>query len=184
MECIKKGYWKTDDAVNKKNLGRESGSTAVTAVLVNEKGVRSVYVANIGDTSAMLVRNGQGMLVTEEHKAKSSKERERVIANGGTIEGGRIMGEFDLAVTRAFGDFLLKKWVIPEPYVNKIELTAADSYLLLASDGLWDSMSLNECTELLNLNAGENVLRKTQLLLDECILKGSTDNITIILVEL
>ena len=58
--------------------------------------------------------------------------------------GLRVMGM--LACTRAIGDHDLQEYgVIPEPEVMKLERSADDSWLILASDGLWDMLS-NEVT--------------------------------------
>lgn len=44
-----------------------------------------------------------------------------------------------MAVTRAFGDFSLKKTgVTCDPDVRRISLTLEHKYLIVASDGLWD----------------------------------------------
>lgn len=45
-----------------------------------------------------------------------------------------------LAVSRAFGDILLKKWVISEPEIRKLQLTSDCGFLVIASDGLWNKV--------------------------------------------
>jgi serine/threonine protein phosphatase PrpC len=45
-----------------------------------------------------------------------------------------------LAVSRAFGDILLKKWVISEPDIRKVQLTVDCDFLVMASDGLWNKV--------------------------------------------
>jgi len=166
LDAIKKGYTKTDDALGKKGLGQDCGSTAVTAVFALENGKKFLYTANIGDTSAVLIRDGSAILLTEEHKAKSPKEKERILSTGGVIEGGRIIGEgADLAVTRAFGDFCLKKWVIPDPYVSKMELLPSDSFVVIATDGLWDALSGKEVASIIMANLQETPLKLAELLL-------------------
>ncbi len=54
---------------------------------------------------------------------------------------GRLMGT--LAVTRAFGDLNFHQYgLISAPEIRKIELRLSHKYLLVASDGLWDFVSL------------------------------------------
>ena len=45
------------------------------------------------------------------------------------------------AVSRAFGDRLLKKYVVAEPDVLEESLTGDDTLLIMATDGLWDVVS-------------------------------------------
>ena len=46
-----------------------------------------------------------------------------------------------LAITRAFGDHSLKKdGVIAKPFVNRHILRSFDKYLVIASDGVWDTI--------------------------------------------
>ena len=46
-----------------------------------------------------------------------------------------------LAVSRAFGDRLLKKYVVAEPDILDTALTGNDTLLIMATDGLWDVVS-------------------------------------------
>ncbi len=45
------------------------------------------------------------------------------------------------AVSRAFGDRLLKKYVVAEPDILEESLTGDDTLLIMATDGLWDVIS-------------------------------------------
>ena len=63
---------------------------------------------------------------------------------------GRVGGT--LAITRAFGDHSLKnQGVIAKPYIKKHVLRSSDKFLVVASDGVWDSMedhdAINYCKE-------------------------------------
>lgn len=46
-----------------------------------------------------------------------------------------------LAVSRAFGDRPLKKYVVPTPDIRTEVITTEDEFVIFASDGLWDVMS-------------------------------------------
>jgi serine/threonine protein phosphatase PrpC len=70
--------------------------------------------------------------------------QERVELAGGKVldyAGGlRVMGM--LACTRAIGDHDLQEYgVVPDPEVLKLDRSPEDSWLILASDGLWDMLS-------------------------------------------
>jgi serine/threonine protein phosphatase PrpC len=64
---------------------------------------------------------------------------ERVRNGGGIVMDNRVGGS--LAITRAFGDHSLKKdGVIAKPSVNRHILRSFDKYLVIASDGVWDTI--------------------------------------------
>lgn len=41
-------------------------------------------------------------------------------------------------MTRSFGDYHLKKFVISEPEISKYQIKDNDRYIVMASDGFWD----------------------------------------------
>jgi len=49
-----------------------------------------------------------------------------------------------LAITRAFGDFSLKKnmGLTSKPQVHKVEIRLSHKFLVVASDGLWDFIEI------------------------------------------
>lgn len=77
-----------------------------------------------------------------DHKPNSKEERQRIENAGGVVVWAgtwRVGGV--LAVSRAFGDRPLKRFVISTPEVREEMLTSEDECLILASDGLWDVIS-------------------------------------------
>ena len=98
-------------------------------------------VANLGDSIATLVRkDGSWAKLTEEHTPCRAEERKRIENLGGFIFNKRVRGE--LSVSRAFGNIDLKEWVIGLPEVTTQEITPADDLLILASDGIFRSYSI------------------------------------------
>lgn len=113
-------------------------------------GNKVVYSANLGDTRAVLSKNGIAERMTYDHRATDYSEIERVRQAGGVVIADRVGGS--LAITRAFGDHSLKKdGVIAKPYIKKHVLRSTDKYLVIASDGVWDSMedqdAINYCKD-------------------------------------
>jgi len=77
-----------------------------------------------------------------DHKPNSKDERQRIENAGGVVVWAgtwRVCGV--LAVSRAFGDRPLKRYVIATPDIKEENLKDDDEFLILASDGLWDVMS-------------------------------------------
>lgn len=74
---------------------------------------RLAYIANLGDTRAVLCENGMAKRVSTDHKISNESEQERVKKEGGLILKGRVGGQ--LAITRALGDLMLKsevRWIV------------------------------------------------------------------------
>ena len=61
-----------------------------------------------------------------------------------------------------------------------------DEYLLLASDGLWDVMNNLQVAEFVQDLSRRNIpfINMAREICNEALLRGSTDNVTVILVDL
>lgn len=126
---------------------------------------RTLVVANIGDSRAVLSRNQIAYDVTRDHKPNDPIERRHVYDNGGQvlwhgdvdnvtnepIEGtGLYRVNGNLALSRVIGDRYERPAVISDPDVYRIPLqrrrrngggNGGDDFLVLATDGLWDVMT-------------------------------------------
>lgn len=139
-----------------------------------------LYVANIGDTRAVLSSNGIAERLSIDHKSTNETEVSRIKRDGGLIFGGRVGGQ--LAITRAFGDYFLKSdGVIANPYIKRHVLKASDRYLIIASDGVWDviedQVAVNFCKEDCSTKDIAKAIAKT------AIEKGSRDNISCMVIR-
>ncbi len=108
------------------------------AVLRVESGRRILYLANVGDTRAVLMSGPSTFeRLSYDHRATDKAEIERVKRDGGMIMEDRVGGA--LAITRAFGDHSLKRdGVTAKPHIRKHVLRPTDKFLVMASDGVWD----------------------------------------------
>jgi len=129
----------------------------------------------------LLKKNGEFQLLTLRHNAKDKGEVERIKGLGGHIDGnGRVGGT--LAVTRAFGDIEIKEYVRAHPYLTSVELTKDDKYLIMGCDGLFEVCSAKEISKI--AVSGKSLSEINFSLLEEALAKGSTDNITIMTIDL
>ena len=129
---------KTDKDFLEQCKDDESGTTAVVAVV--DTYVNKLFVANVGDSRAILTRKGKVLLVTKDHKPET--ELERIKNAGGHVYRGRVNDI--LAVSRAIGDRDLKEvGVIPDPDIYEKNIQEGD-ILVLACDGVWDVMNNEE----------------------------------------
>lgn len=168
------------------------GTTAVVALV----GEQMIYVANCGDSRAVLCRDGIAVPLTDDHKAAREDETARVEAAGGQIlfwNGVRVMGL--LAVSRAIGDHSLRPYVIAEPEVTIVNRAhGADELLIMASDGLWDVMNNQDACTLAKKCLGRARQRGSSrssaarvaatVLMRAAVDRGSRDNVTVVIVDL
>jgi protein phosphatase 1B len=148
IKAIHSGFLKLDhkmrDIPELASGADKSGTTAVCAFISNE----NVYIANCGDSRAVLCRNGVPVFSTQDHKPILPTEKKRIVNAGGSVMVQRVNGS--LAVSRALGDYDYKnvselgqceQLVSPEPEIFCQERDGQDYFLVLACDGVWDVMS-------------------------------------------
>lgn len=173
-------YESTDKAILSHNpeLGR-GGSTAVTAILVNGQ---RLWVANVGDSRAVLSRRGQAIQLSIDHEP--STERGSIENKGGFVSNmpgdvARVDGQ--LAVSRAFGDKNLKTHLRSDPDVTNADIDADTDILILASDGLWKVMDNQEAVKIaMKIKDPQKAAKQLSL---EALSRDSKDDISCIVVR-
>ena len=131
----------------------------------------------------MLCQAGQVCFSTEDHTPYSPLERERIESAGGSVSLQRINGS--LAVSRALGDFSYKgaenrpptqQMVSPEPEVCVVERSPGDEFLVLACDGVWDTVSNEELCAFIQsrLRVCTDLRDVCSQVIDLCLYKVST----------
>ena len=117
-----------------------------------------------------------------DHKPNRTDERERIEAAGGIVVWAgtwRVGGV--LAVSRAFGDRFLKRYVVAHPEIAEESIGAEDDCLVLASDGVWDVLQNQEVATLIrDMDDAEQAAKK---ITEEAYHRGSNDNISCIVVK-
>jgi protein phosphatase 2C family protein 2/3 len=129
--------------VNEKELCFQAGCTATVALITQTE----IYVANSGDTRAVLSSKGKAKDLSHDHKPDLITEKRRVERAGGFVEEGRVNGI--IAISRAIGDMEYKNRslkpednmvsVVPEVIVEPIK--PEHDFLMIACDGIWDCMT-------------------------------------------
>ncbi|GAB2293967.1 hypothetical protein Dimus_028181 [Dionaea muscipula] len=178
--AISETYKQTDtnflDA--EKDKYRDDGSTASTAVLVGNH----LYVANVGDSRTVGSKAGKAIPLSEDHKPNRSDERKRIESAGGVVMWAgtwRVGGV--LAMSRAFGNRMLKQFVVAEPEIQEQEINEELELLVLASDGLWDVVPNEDAVSIAQRE--EEPEAAAQKLTETAFTRGSADNITCIVVR-
>ena len=173
-----------------KDVG-DGGTTATFVLVIPEGDKYNAIFCNVGDSRMLVVRNGELIWSTADHKPPNPGERQRIEHCGGTVRMGRVDG--DLAVSRAFGDAVFKRFrddprvqkVIAVPDITRMELQRND-ILILSCDGVFEGNFSNEEVAdfvLKQLPApGEDLGVVAARVCDQAIRRGSKDNITCMVV--
>ncbi|XP_044334642.1 probable protein phosphatase 2C 45 isoform X1 [Triticum aestivum] len=203
--AIDDSYKSTDsEFLESDSTQNQCGSTASTAVLVGNR----LFVANVGDSRAIICRAGNAVPVSKDHKPDQTDERQRIEEAGGFVMwAGTVhctlfkLSGWDmiaflmmvfcstgtwrvggvLAVSRAFGDKLLKQYVVVDPEIREEIVDESLEFLILASDGLWDVVSNEEAVDMTrSIQDPEEAAKR---LLQEAYKRESSDNITCVVVR-
>ncbi|XP_049852235.1 probable protein phosphatase DDB_G0279461 [Schistocerca gregaria] len=166
----------------------EYEGTTCTVVFLwrNSEGRRFVQAANVGDSTALLIRNEVAIPLTEKHHLNVDSEFNRVRMSGVNIHQGqtRLNG---LAVSRALGDHFPKSvqcGIIALPSVSPVfELSDVDSFLILATDGLWDVICHQRSYEIIKNETSPKEMSEL-LLVTALNSVDCTDNVTTVVVKL
>ena len=174
--AIKNSFDIMDKEIEKKNV-IEVGNTG-TIVFINNN---LLYCANIGDSNCCLIGKKNEFITTED-KCTDDKEKIRIEKLGGQIIDDRLDGK--LAITRSFGDYDLKnKGLICEPHITKKFIDNSLNYCILASDGVWDSLNLDDISKITFENEN-NFDNMAKVITQKAMQRGSEDDISCIVVDL
>lgn len=149
LDELKKIYKEVDERTKEIPDSLDVGGTTAISVVIKD-GV--MYVANVGDSRAVLARrDGAAIDLSRDQKSSlkmPAEELGRIIRAGGYLERDSfgfyyVCGPVRrLAMTRSIGDWSMKKvGIIAEPEVSARPITPEDSFIVLASDGIWDVFS-------------------------------------------
>lgn len=197
-----------DDDENDGNnyYGNDSGSNGGSS-----NSSRSIVVANVGDSRAILCCAGQALDLTTDHKPNDESERRRIEECGGRVSwygevdshGHPVSGagvyriNGNLALSRSIGDRADRPWVtgladVTRHRIIKNENNNDTIFALLATDGLFDVMSSQAVarfvTDLLNrthTNHRDRIRQDmAQYVVEEALRRGTGDNVTVLILWL
>lgn len=152
-----------------------AGTTAAIAIIIEDM----IFTANVGDSRIILIDNGRAYRKSFDHKATVANERKQIIKKGGTVFQGRVNGI--LMLSRAIGDGTLSQYISCQAYQTVTPRTD-NLKMILACDGVWDVMSDQNAADIFCRAASP--LEAARLIKSEALRRGSTDNVSVICVDL
>lgn len=177
IEIIKQAYLAADERILSKGL--RSGTAAATFYIIGEE----FWAANAGDVRIVMDSEEGPLLLTQDHRPDLAEERRRVESLGGRVielDVPRVEG--DLALSRALGDALFKPYVTPLPRIVHGFLGKDSQYALLACDGIWASLAVDEVCTI--VRKATDPQKAAEQVVQEASHAGSEDNMTAIVLDL
>ena len=181
-------------SLSKYKFSQYSGSTGLVVILFNHGKNSYLNVMNNGDCRSILCRDNLALPLTKDHKPHWPEETHRIEQLGGKIlwDGHGDWRILNLSVSRAFGDLDSVPYVTHRPDIYRYPLDKKDKFIVMACDGLWDVLKNDEVVNYILNNCYDNTLTTrvnkqfnvAKGLAEYALKKGSTDNITIIIIFL
>lgn len=175
-------FLELDDNLDRDLPPEHRYATGTTALVMLFDG-KDLWVANTGDSRAIMNKGSGYAILSRDHKPNLKEERTRIEDKGGFVAnpGGygiwRVLGE--LAVSRAIGDKRYRPLVIPDPEVKRLRFDRTlNRFFIIATDGLWDVVKNAEANAIASSSSSpEDACNK---LLTQAMRNGMEDNTTII----
>ena len=186
---IKKVFSQFNDLIERHHPRAVYTSGSTCCIIVTRKDPKGtlLWAINIGDSRAVLLnKKDEAIQLTHDHQPNTPDERKRIEAIPGGKEAikndGGVWRVKYLAVSRAFGDKDSHPFVSSLPQVYRYRLNPKDKLLCVACDGVWDVFTCKSAINFLkNKISNKNPAKE---LGEEALNKGTTDNVTAIVVEL
>jgi len=149
-----------------------SGTTCILIIQI----LNHIICSNTGDSRAMIVYDSDDNLfqsqiypLSYDCKPELPNERKRIMESGGVVEKAYYSDDEDgensgpyrvwaygedypgLAMSRSIGDMDAKKvGVIPNPQIVEYTIDKNSKYFIIASDGIWEFITNEECMKFAN----------------------------------
>lgn len=149
------------------NLYEDSGTTAVIVVIAGDR----IICANVGDSRAILSRDGKPLVLSRDFKPYHTDEKKRIENAGGTVINKRVNG--NNAISRAFGNFKFKSIsrsnimerangngediIAVKPDIRETQIDwLKDEFIIIGCDGLFDLITNAEIIDFIRDKLSSN----------------------------
>ncbi|MBA43187.1 MAG: hypothetical protein CMF62_04150 [Magnetococcales bacterium] len=175
------GFLKFNEVMYLQTKEKNTSGTTANVILT----IKDYFICfNLGDTRSLLIKNNGYVIMSKDQKPNNPEEEKIIKLGGGKVKNNRINGT--LGTGRAFGNFKLEEMISSLPEYKICKRSKKDLFLIIACDGLWDVLNNDEVYEIIIKECENNVETKiiSEKLVDLALERGSTDNITIILIKI
>lgn len=177
-------------SLKKHKFSNKMGSTSLIVIQFKYNNEDYINVINTGDSRCIMCRDNFAMPLTKDHKPNWPEEYYRIMNLGGKVQfDGYDWRINDLSVSRAYGDVDATPYVTHTPDLFRYKIDKNDKFMVVACDGLYESLSNNDVVNFVLLNCYDPTLTKrinkgvniAEKLAKYAISKGSNDNCSAII---
>ncbi|ONK78018.1 uncharacterized protein A4U43_C02F13340 [Asparagus officinalis] len=188
-DVLREAFHLTEAAMNHQY---EGCTATVLLVWIDHHEELFAQCANVGDSACVVNVSGKQITMTEDHRIIGVTERARFSKMGMPLKDGEArVGGINLG--RMLGDKFLKEQdsrFSAEPYVSQavhVSKSCREAFALLASDGLWDVISIKKAVQLIvqkkDAHDANSAVRLANYVLGEARNLRTKDNTTIIFLD-
>ena len=198
-----------NEIYSNKNMESDMAGTTVASLIITPD---KIICPNLGDSRAILFKYENNLYfcknLSRDHKPSEPEENRRIINNNGRIKKiydedlKKYVGpdrvwlknkeEPGLAMTRSIGDKIAHSiGVSDEPEIKSFEYDGTEKFAIIASDGIWEYMSGEDCLKVIKpfYEDNKDVEEASYSLVKEAFRKWKRkeaviDDITVILIFL
>jgi len=155
------------------SLGILKGSESDVVMCVVEGDF--LHLANVGDSDAILVgKDSQESFFLNTYEYRD-KKKQYGLEYQDAEDGGKDRGAFGTS----------KKSPFYLPFIKQHQLSPDDQALILASDGVWDVVTVEEAANIMrdSFKAGKSAVEAAEAIRAFSVAKGSRDDVTVIVVK-
>ncbi|CAG8472117.1 27119_t:CDS:10 [Racocetra persica] len=167
----------TENGYHHSSLGIDDNKSGASGLVAYISGT-TLYVANVGDTVAVISRNNKACPVAQCPEVFGEIERIRQ-AGGYMSHDCLVNGELD--VSRSFGHFHLTPIINANPVTEVVQLSEQDEILILATRELWKYVNYQVAVDIV-ITQKENLMLAAQKLRDFAISYGADQNIMVMII--
>ena len=175
------------DEIPEEELYDKSGTTINLAVRIND----DLWIANVGDSRAILVDDDGGMLqISEDASPNDPYYQQPIEVRAGTVQGEKVVSpnrSSSIAVARALGDTQFEGAISARPKITKIpQSMLKNATLIQTCDGVPEvSSSVDIAQKIHNWQGKEDATKNAALdLVASAYQAGSGDNLSAIVTKL
>ena len=157
------------------NLER-TGASGVVVYFVD----KTMYVANVGCSMAVVSRHGVAHCLSKEHDPYDRQETAHIRSAEGWVSSAGMVND-EVSTSRSFGHFNLVPVVNARPHVSTWKISDIDDFVIIANRGLWDFIPYQTAVDIARTVARQDPMIAAQKLRDFAISYGA-DGSTMIMV--
>lgn len=147
---------------------------------------KTMYIANVGSSLAVVSRHGTPYDLSRKHDPFDRTETTRIRAAEGWVSPkGFVNDELDCDESRAFGVYHLLPAVNARPDVMTWQLTDQDEFVIIGNRGLWDYVDSQTAVDIVRASRArrEEPMISAQTLRDHAISYGAEGNTMVMVIS-